>query len=86
MLDVVVNHCSPQYPFVSDSKYNGWFHENKAILNYDNQQECENGWLSNLPDFNHENPETKKYLIDMAKWWIGETKVDGFRLDTEKHV
>ncbi len=26
------------------------------------------------------------YLIDMSKYWIRETGIDGFRLDTVKHV
>ena len=46
----------------------------------------ENGWLYDLPDLDQENPTTSKYLIDAAKWWIQETDIDGYRLDTVKHV
>jgi len=39
-----------------------------------------------LPDLAQENPEVSKALIDMAKWWIDQTGIDGFRLDAIKHV
>ncbi|MBI5202975.1 MAG: alpha-glucosidase C-terminal domain-containing protein [Elusimicrobia bacterium] len=32
------------------------------------------------------NPATQDALIKMAKWWIKETDVDGFRLDAYKHI
>lgn len=86
MFDLVVNHTGVMHPWVSDPKYAGWFHKKENILDYNNQQEVEQGWLSGLPDLNQENPEVEKYLIDMAKWWIKETGIDGYRLDTVKHV
>lgn len=39
-----------------------------------------------LPDLAQENPEVKRYLIDAAKWWIKQTDIDGYRLDTVRHV
>lgn len=86
VVDLVVNHAGMNHPFVSDPKYKDWFHDTGSITNYDDQNEVENGKLAGLPDFNTENPEVKKYLIDMAKWWIKEVKFDGYRLDTVKHV
>lgn len=86
ILDFVVNHVGPNHPWADDEQKKDWFHEKQPILNWDNQQEVENNWLYDLPDFNQENPETRKYLLDTAKWWIKETDVDGYRLDTVKHV
>jgi len=86
MFDFVVNHTGVMHPWVSEPKYADWFHKKENILDYNNQQEVEQGWLSGLPDLNQENPEVEKYLIDMAKWWIEETGIDGYRLDTVKHV
>lgn len=86
ILDFVVNHVGPNHPWAEDEQKKDWFHEKQPILNWDNQQEVENNWLYDLPDFNQENPETRKYLLDTAKWWIEETDVDGYRLDTVKHV
>ncbi|MCH1626148.1 alpha-amylase family glycosyl hydrolase [Ferdinandcohnia quinoae] len=86
ILDLVVNHTGYQHPWLTDPEKKDWFHERKGILNWDNQEDVENGELAGLPDLAQENPEVKKYLLDMAKWWITETDVDGYRLDTVKHV
>ncbi len=32
------------------------------------------------------NPATQDILLKIAKWWIKETDIDGFRLDVYKHV
>ncbi|RSK26399.1 LPXTG cell wall anchor domain-containing protein [Bacillus sp. HMF5848] len=84
ILDIVVNHTGYQHPWIQEKP--DWFHEKKDIFNWANQDEVENGWLFGLPDLNTENPETRQYLLDMAKWWITETDIDGYRLDTVKHV
>lgn len=86
ILDVVVNHTGYQHPWLKDPEKADWFHEDRPILNWNNQEEVEYGRLSGLPDLAQENPKVKDYLIEMAKWWIEETDVDGFRLDTVKHV
>ena len=86
ILDFVVNHVGPNHPWVNDETKKEWFHEKQPIVNWGNQEEVENNWLYDLPDFDQENPETRKYLLDAAKWWIEETDVDGYRLDTVKHV
>lgn len=86
ILDMVVNHTGYRHPWLNDPKYKHWFNPKMEITDWKNQQQVENGWLAGLPDLNQNNPETKQYLIDMAKWWIEQTGVDGYRLDTVKHV
>lgn len=86
IFDLVLNHTGPGHPYVNNPKYPNWFHERKDISDYNNQTEVENGWLAGLPDLNTENPTVKKYLIDMAKWWIKETGIDGYRIDTYRHM
>lgn len=86
ILDFVVNHTGPHHPWLNDPTKNGWFHEKKDIFNWSNQTEVENGWLFGLPDLAQENPKVKRYLLDAAKWWIQQTDIDGYRLDTVKHV
>lgn len=86
ILDFVVNHTGPNHPFVTDSEKEDWYHEESAISDSNNSDQLENGWIYGLPDLNTENPEVRDYLIDAAKWWIEETDIDGYRLDTVKHV
>ncbi|MBA2872067.1 alpha-amylase [Anoxybacillus calidus] len=86
ILDIVVNHTDYHHPWLNDPDKKDWFHEKKDVLNWKDQKEVENGWLFGLPDLAQENPEVKQYLIDMAKWWIKETDIDGYRLDAVKHV
>lgn len=86
IVDLVVNHTGAQNEWLKDPAYADWFHSEGNIIDWNNQTEVENGRLSGLPDLNTENPEVRKYLIDMAKWWIRETGIDGYRLDTVKHV
>ncbi|WP_409304620.1 alpha-amylase family glycosyl hydrolase [Peribacillus sp. SCS-155] len=84
--DFVVNHVGYNHPWLNDPEKKDWFHEKQPIENWDDQTEVENGWLYDLPDLNQDNPETRKYLLDAAKWWIDETDIDGYRLDAVKHV
>jgi glycosidase len=86
ILDFVANHVAPSHQWVTDPSKEAWFHENKGIGNWENQQELENGWIYGLPDLAQENPEVEQYLLDAAEWWITETDIDGYRLDTVKHV
>jgi alpha-amylase len=85
-IDYVINHTGYNSPWLTDGKHNGWFHEKQTITNYDDPQQCENGWLADLPDLNQDNPEVSDYFIKNALWWIGQTGIDGMRLDTVKHV
>jgi alpha-amylase len=86
ILDLVVNHTGYKHPWQNDPAKQDWFHPQEEITNWDNQENVEKGWLAGLPDLNTENPETRNYLLDMAEYWIKETDIDGYRLDTVKHV
>lgn len=37
-------------------------------------------------DIHHHHPEVVQELDQWAQWFIGETKVDGFRMDAVKHI
>ncbi len=86
IIDFVVNHTSPEHPWLDEPEKADWFHERKEIMNWDDPEQLETGWIYDLPDLAQENPEVADYLIEAAKWWIRETNIDGFRLDTVKHV
>ncbi|WNQ12919.1 alpha-glycosidase [Paenibacillus aurantius] len=95
MLDAVFNHSGSQFPpFVDvkekgkDSRYADWFHINEfplavhdGIPTYDTF-----GFFGDMPKFNTANPEVKEYLLDIARYWIEEIKLDGWRLDVANEV
>lgn len=85
ILDFVVNHTGYNHPWLNDPEKKDWFHQEASILS-SNQENLEKGWLAGLPDLAQENPEVEQYLLDTAEFWITELGIDGFRLDTVKHV
>jgi alpha-amylase len=85
VLDVVINHVGFGHPWLVDSAHAGWFHDRCAMI-FSDQKSVENCWLAGLPDLNTENPAVRAYLIDWALWLVRQTNVDGFRLDTARHV
>ncbi|CAG9623437.1 alpha-amylase family glycosyl hydrolase [Sutcliffiella rhizosphaerae] len=86
IVDLVVNHTGYQHPWLKEEDKADWFNPEQNIRDWNNQEQVENGWIYGLPDLNQNNPEVRNYLIEMAKWWIEETNIDGYRLDTVKHV
>ena len=76
-----------------------WHKENHLVASGDFQyltdphappkywRNVEEGWFANvLPDMNQENPDVAKYFIDNALWWVEQTGIDGYRLDTFPYV
>ena len=86
ILDYVVNHTGEGIDWLDDPDKTDWFHENMTITNWSDKEQLVNGWIYGLPDLNQENTEVRDYLVDNAKWWISKTGIDGFRLDTVRHV
>lgn len=96
ILDGVFNHCSRGFfPFVDilenqeHSPYRDWFH----IFSFpveayakDNHANYASWWnFNSLPKFNTNNPAVRKFLIDVAKYWIDQG-ADGWRLDVPNEI
>lgn len=63
------------------------FYRRGVINDWDDRDQSLRGdFPPDLRHFNVENPVTQDLLIRMAKWWIKETDVDGFRLDAYRHM
>jgi len=86
ILDYIVNHTGYDSPWLKDPEKADWFNPDRQINNWKDKEEVELGWLAGLPDLDQTNPEVADYFIENAKWWIAETGIDGFRLDTMRHV
>lgn len=100
ILDAVFNHCSSLHPYFLDvkqkgrkSRYWNWFfikkwpipdrfERHKDALEW---YECWWGFHS-LPKLNYTNPKVEKYFLRVAKYWLSEAKVDGWRLDVPNEV
>ncbi|MBE0450321.1 MAG: alpha-amylase [Clostridia bacterium] len=86
ILDYIVNHTGYDSPWLDDPQKVDWFNPDRSIRNWKDPEEVELGWLAGLPDLDQTNPEVESYFIENALWWIDETGIDGFRLDTVRHV
>ncbi|MET0403269.1 MAG: alpha-amylase family glycosyl hydrolase [Cystobacter sp.] len=83
LLDVVYNHAGYLSHYQKDAQTRGWLRtEELGTCGQDDVTSC----VSGLPDFKTEEPEVAKYLLDAQIAWGKRSGVDGFRLDTVKHV
>jgi cyclomaltodextrinase len=91
VLDGVFNHASRGFFFFHDILENGphspwvdWFKiEGWPLSAYDGNFPANYaGWDGNraLPVFNHDNPEVREYIMEIAEFWI-KFGIDGWRLD-----
>jgi alpha-amylase len=80
LLDVVYNHCGYDSRYIRE-KGRDWLRFGSHCGDDDLT-----GCLSGLPDFKTENPEVREYLLEAHLGLAERTGVDGFRLDTVKHV
>ncbi|PKR77910.1 alpha-glycosidase [Halalkalibacillus sediminis] len=94
MLDAVFNHSGYYFePFQDvvehgqNSKYVEWFYINEfplktePIPNYDTF-----AYEPKMPKLNTEHLELKRYLLDVARYWVEEFDIDGWRLDVANEV
>lgn len=93
ILDGVFNHTGDQHPAFKDvcrnclaSEYVDWYFVNsfpvtKKPVNY---QTC--GGCEYLPKLNTENPVVRKEIFQIARYWIREFHIDGWRLDCASKI
>ncbi|MEZ9437252.1 MULTISPECIES: glycoside hydrolase family 13 protein [Vibrio] len=102
MLDAVFNHIGSQSPLWLDvvnngakSKYADWFWINQFPVYPDTPKEDWDFWNLNyetfanvveMPKLNTENEECRAYLLDVARHWVEEFNIDGWRLDVANEV
>lgn len=83
LLDVVYNHAGYNASYLVDPKTRGWFRtEALGTCGKDDLTLC----VSGLPDFKTELPEVAEYLLGAHIPLAKRVGLDGFRLDTVKHV
>ena len=91
VLDGVFNHASRGFFYFNDILENGphspwldWFKvESWPLSAYDGSLPANYAsWVNNraLPQFNHENPAVREYIMRVAEYWLHQG-IDGWRLD-----
>jgi glycosidase len=96
VLDGVFNHCGRAFFAFADllengaaSPYRDWFTVNRFPVDAFSPGPARDyhAWwnLKSLPKLNVRNPETRAYLLDVARRWI-EEGADGWRLDVPDEV
>lgn len=99
IFDMVLNHTSPVGQGCDGALYDGerllasygkdpegWFHHNGSIdFSKSDPREWQDKNLFDLADLAQENPKVAEYLIQAGAFWVAQG-IDGFRLDTVRHV
>lgn len=82
ILDHVIQHTSDLHPFMKDAnKYkNNSPYYPFYMWDANNNFQYMFTWVD-LPSINYEEPATRDYLIRMAKYWVQEFDIDGYRCD-----
>jgi len=84
LVDVVYNHAGYLSSYTKADNANEWLRTGRrgSLCGDDDLTQC----LSGLPDFKTENPEVADYLLKAHLGLAKRVGLDGFRLDTVKHV
>lgn len=98
IMDMVVNHCGLNHPWVKAPPFKDWInYQDKPYVQtnhrkttpsdpYAAREDIERmtqGWfVATMPDLNTNNPYLGTYLIQNAIWWIEYSGIRGIRMDT----
>ena len=82
LLDVVYNHVGYDAQYVRNPATAGWIRTKPVDCAVD-ELHCQVG---GLPDFKTELPQVQQHLFDAHLGLAQRTGLDGFRLDTVKHI
>ena len=95
LLDAVFNHTGTKFFAFADvlenqekSKYKDWYYIDKFPLDWGTGKPYFKtfGYFGGMPKLNMNNPEVQDYCLEVAKYWIRECDIDGWRLDVGDEV
>lgn len=102
VLDLVVNHTADEHPWfeaaaAGDEEFRDWYifaDENPGyrgpwgdVAWHRSGDEYYYGvFWSGMPDLNYENPAVVAEMQDIARFWLEETGIDGYRLDAVRYL
>ena len=77
VLDVVYNHFGPSD--LSLWQFDGWSENGKGGIYFYNDWKSTTPWGDTRPDYGR--PEVRRFIVDNARYWLSEFRLDGLRLD-----
>ncbi|MDQ1639178.1 MAG: hypothetical protein QOF62_2517 [Pyrinomonadaceae bacterium] len=77
IIDIVANHTSWDSVMMKHPEF--YEHDAQGRITYPHD------W-SDVAELNYANPQLRRYMIDMLKYWIREFDLDGFRCDVAEEV
>lgn len=96
ILDGVFNHTSTEFFAFEDVKKNGekseyldWYYVESFPLRLGfgvRPNFLTFGYYGGMPKLNQSNPDTAKYFIDVALYWLRRAHIDGWRLDVADEI
>ncbi|MBA4493234.1 alpha-glycosidase [Paenactinomyces guangxiensis] len=95
ILDAVFNHAGDQFFAFQDvlkhgerSRYKDWFylHSFPVVQEPKPNYETFANQVPAMPKLKTENPEVRRYLLEVVRYWMEETGIDGWRLDVANEV
>jgi glycosidase len=102
IVDLVLNHTSRDHPWFQDSLTAGsahddwylWSDTRPPVARSDGSRVWNEAggrfyfayFWEGMPDLNLENPDVTAELDDVARFWLDDMGVDGFRLDAARHL
>ena len=102
IIDLVMNHSSDEIPWFQESlnpesDYRDWYiwrdqdpggsgPWGQDVWHSRNGDYYYGLFWSGMPDLNYNSPEVKTEMFDIARFWLEEMNVDGFRLDAVKYI
>ncbi|MGE5572432.1 MAG: glycoside hydrolase family 13 protein [Bacteroidota bacterium] len=94
ILDGVFNHTGDEFWAFQDvmekgpaSRYVNWYHIHDFPVRRHPKPTYEAWWgFADLPKLNMDNPEVRRYILDVVTFWMKEVGIDGWRLDVPNEV
>ncbi len=96
IIDLVLNHTSSEHPwFIAaqnpSSPFRDWYVWSDTEPVGSGWHLGQNGFYlgifeDGMPDLNYRNPDVNAQMLDVARYWLQEVGVDGFRIDAAKHI
>ncbi|MBC7083380.1 MAG: glycoside hydrolase family 13 protein [Firmicutes bacterium] len=94
ILDGVFNHTGDEFWAFQDiiekgpaSRYVNWYYIHDFPVRRHPKPNYEAWWgFADLPKLNMDNPEVRRYILDVVAFWMKEVGIDGWRLDVPNEV